>query len=597
MTVWLQRGLVYDQGYLEYENSLWDDVFSHLFTKHTTRWAKLFVIILDEIPHEVKDLALIGDIRDALKMVNKVVVILSGTNSKSANMIGLTSCYASSQNSEKDHSKWSYLITRLPHYFVEASELKNSWKEIQRHACCELSNSSNQDLQNAIKTIKISIQNFGNPRLIEFSISALNKLLETRGFSFEKWQLELSKMNIESKFILSKLSYAKEILVSQASLLLSVTADLEIGDSMIRRHYAQRAYPDDGLNFGLADKLCPCGGWLHIAPRYWRCLGHNLYAKNKKGECPDSPPSDWQLANFQPLVRDPILYLASCWPNGYFSIRHGICNEVVFTSMTFTMGVWRPNAIVGLKFQNPKTPINAGAHLEVAVTLAIMNAGAVHKGPKMQLCSYLQQFLIQLNIYHADISQMQCDRAFDGLYVPRLIFPVFDSPALSVTNIGTLEYIVNQGRMKAILHNILGCNKLGVHVKQITVAMKYGRETVTTILIGAMVKKHVTVHGGIAICCVKKCPLFWTNEVVRHELWGELADTLAGVVYLVNSNGNVICHTINPVQKADSSLFKLDMYLAAIHDTWYSLLQSFQLCSGVNYKLMRWPMYHSYGKG
>ncbi len=97
MKAWLEYRPMYTASEVEYENSLWDHVFSKLFKKRIDRWAKLFVIILDEVPLDAKDLALIGDIRDSLKLVRNVVVILSGTNSKAANMIGLTNGDASSR--------------------------------------------------------------------------------------------------------------------------------------------------------------------------------------------------------------------------------------------------------------------------------------------------------------------------------------------------------------------------------------------------------------------------------------------------------------------------------------------------------------------
>jgi hypothetical protein len=214
MKAWLKHHPVYNADNVEYENSLWDHVFSKLFTKHIERWAKLFVIILDEIPLDAEDLALIGDIRDSLKMVRNVVIILSGTNSMAANMIGLTSGDALSRVTHQEHARWSYLITRMPQYFVEASRLRDAWTEIQSYDCSELPNRRYQDLQNAINAITISIQNHGNPRLIDFSIDVLSRLLISNAFTFEKWQSELSKMNFESKFIISRLRYGNEILVS-----------------------------------------------------------------------------------------------------------------------------------------------------------------------------------------------------------------------------------------------------------------------------------------------------------------------------------------------------------------------------------------------
>jgi hypothetical protein len=196
----------------------------------------------------------------------------------------------------------------------------------------------------------------------------------------------------------------------------------------------------------------------------------------------------------------------------------------------------------------------------VAVTMAIMNAGAVSKVPSMQLCSYLSNFLVQLNIQSANTERMMLDKAWDGLFIPRLIFPVIGSQTLRIPGIGILERTVNRNEVDAILHNVHGSNKLGVHVRRITFEMKDRKYAVTTAEIGEIAGKLIRRPGGIGICCVKKCPQFWTNKATKKatqdmdkavlvDLWNSLHDTLVGAVYLVNSYGKVICHTINSSRK------------------------------------------------
>jgi hypothetical protein len=560
MEAWLIDHPVVNAKSVDYKNSLWDDVLSKLFTNHTERWSKAFIIILDEIPLHERDLDLIGEIRDSLKMMPNVALILSGTNSKAANMIGLTNSDASSRATHLEHAKWSYLMTRVPQYFVEASRHRDAWKEIQRLYRPETKKSyAYEQLRNAINLISISIQNHGNPRLIDFSITALIECLRCNTFTFDIWQSKLSAMNLASKFMISKLRYGKEILISQANLLLSASAVFEIADSMIHRHYAQRAFPDNGLHFGLADVSGPCGGWLHIAPLPWRCLGHPLYAKNSMGKFPHRPSSDWQIAIFQPVFRDPILYLASCWADGFFSIEHVGRSRLVFTSMTVTKSVWKSNSIGRLNFQNPNAPINTGARLEVAVTMAIMNAGAVSKVSSIPLHLYLSTFLAQLDIQTDNQGEMMLDEAWYGLYIPRYIFPFIGAKTQKIPKIpgiGILERTANRKKMDAILHNVHGTNFLGVQIKRITFEMKDRKYAITTANIGEIAGKLIRRPGGIGICCVKTCPQFWTRRAMKTatrdpdksvlvDLWRSLQDTLVGVVYLVNSHGEVICHTID----------------------------------------------------
>jgi hypothetical protein len=375
-------------------------------------------------------------------------------------------------------------------------------------------------------------------------------------FEFGNWQLELATMNIASKFLVWKLSNAKEILMSQVNLLLSASAVHEIADAMIHRHYAQRAYPDNGRHFGLANKTGPCGGWLCIAPDDWRCLGHALYATTN-----DTTPislgaaSNWQVTVFQSLAQDPILYLASCWPHGYFTIFRPssrpdskfnlkTCPASKFTALTLINSMWKPNAFGGLNFQNPVACINTDARLEVAVTLSIMNAGAMHPDPSLPLVSFLENFMLQLDVTVSKKNEMQEDSAFQNLFVPRWIFPVIGDIPQLISNIGIVQRTSNHSEHDATLHHVQGMNKMGVKVDRIKFEMK-DRQAVSTKLIVEIAAKICRSPSQIGICSVRKCPLFWTNQPKRKELINKLRQTHVGVVYLVRSNGDVICEVLD----------------------------------------------------
>ncbi len=557
MKIWLELG-VPSEGNAKYQSSLWQHVLRKMFTNETEEsFATRFcVIVLDEIPLAADELVLVGKIRDALKVVDNIVFLLSGTNSKAANMVGLSSGDATSTEHHTEHGKWSFLITRVPRYFVEASEQANGWKALQEFDRSQLTPDACLDLDNAIKAIDISIKNEGNPRLIEFAIRSLIKVMKNpTKFSFGKWQLALTYENVRSKFSFSKLSHGKEILLSQVNLLLCASAVHGIADAMIHRHYAHRAYPDDGKHFGLADLNDACGGWLYIAPERWRCLGHALYAKAMDGTIPESclTAARWQVTVFQPLERDPILYLASCWRSGYFSL---FCTksavepeEFEFTALTMVDSVWKPNTFGGLNFQNPVACINTGTRLEVAVTLSIMNAGAMNFKPSMDLPLFLRNFLLQLEIKAEMVASMCTDPAFQGLLVPRWIFPVIreQSAVMPVipSNIGIVIREPNISKHDATLCNIKGQNKLGVNVDKIRFEMKDRKAALSPQKMGEVAAKLFSSDGVIAFCCVRKSQLYWTDKDALTALCKELKSLNIGRVYLIKSDQRIIRCKLN----------------------------------------------------
>ncbi len=568
MKNWLELS-VPCSGNARYTASLWEHVFSKMFTLETEESfaRKLCVIVLDEIPFAADELMLVGKIRDAVKVVDNIVFLLSGTNSKAANMIGLSSGNATSTEDHTEHSKWSFLITRLPRYFVEASQQAKDWRALQKFDRTGLTQDKRLDLGNAIKAIEISIENHGNPRLIEFAIRALIELMkDAKNFTFENFQLQLTVANIKSKFRVSKLSHSKEILISQVNLLLSASAVHGIADAMIQHHYAQRAFPDDGSHFGLALLNDPCGGWLYISPDRWRCLGHALYAKTKDEAVPEShlTATLWQVTAFQALAKDPILYLASCWQGGYFSL---FCDQsdvepekFKFTALTMVNSVWKPNTFGGLNFQNPVARINTGARLEVAVTLSIMNAGAMHSQPSMDFVVFLQNFLIQLDIDTKLVDSISTDPAFKGLRVPRWIFPVIGDQIPVISNIGIVVREANNSQHDATLRNVQGTNSLGVKVDNIRFEMKDRKAALSVKLIGKVAAKlfRSGSDGEIGFCCVRKCTQFWTDKDEQVNLWKELQPLKIGRVYLIQGNQSILCHKMNGVQMGRLILVEID---------------------------------------
>ena len=264
-------------------------------------------------------MALIKELRDELKGAQDIVIILSGTNSKAANMIGITTSKYSFSNIKTSGEKWSCLVTRMPKFFIELSQYFafSSWSNVQATA-------SNHEIRRVMDAILISIRGNGNPRLINLAISALERVhgeaTPDDPFTSAKWQETFSMTNIiKGKFALAKLSNGVEILKAQANLLLVASSYSLLADAAIRRHYGQRAFPDNGVNScsSFNDSMSVYGGWLKLCPPQWRCMGKVLHCGEIDSSRITRSHVDWQASVFQPVRNDILLYLASCWSTGF----------------------------------------------------------------------------------------------------------------------------------------------------------------------------------------------------------------------------------------------------------------------------------------
>ena len=164
----------------------------------------IFFLVLDEIPVDAKDLTCIGKLRDELKTVDNIVLILSGTNSKAANMKGISTRVVSFSATIEVGDCWSRLVTRMPRFFLQSSPHFQFWSTIQSRTV------GDRELERVVKAISISINGNGNPRLINMAISALEQVYvessSAKPFTFLKWQRKFSTRNPMGKFLLNKWS-------------------------------------------------------------------------------------------------------------------------------------------------------------------------------------------------------------------------------------------------------------------------------------------------------------------------------------------------------------------------------------------------------
>ncbi len=566
---WLKmpdRLTVKEAGIEMYKEHIWDHCLSYVFLQSSMRSkflyeAALFVLLWDEIPVESADLALIGELRDELKTVQNIVIILSGTNSKAANMIGLSTGKVSHSEIKDSGDYWSCLVTRMPKFVLESSEHYTFWSKILD------SPSNHTELQSVIQAISISINGNGNPRLINMAISALETLhtqaLRGSPFTFEKWQKLFSEANVKGKFAMLKWSEGSNIVKAQANLLLAASSFSPLADAIIHSHYGQRAFPDNGQTAccSLTPTMTSYGGWLKLCPPRWRSLGKSVYTGSVDLQSITAAHLDLQVTIFQPVKQDILLYFGSCWTVGYFAAfqrdardKH-IIHILVHTAIEVIRAFWESHVFGVFNFQNLRAPINTGAMVEVLVALSVMNA-AVSESTASDFFDFFKRFLSQLGFERSELSkEMLADKAFLGLRIPQYVFPGTGSDCCISEKIGILERTADADNIDATLHGLQGINGLEKKVDKIHFEAKH-RKSLYAAKVMEVIKRILKDEDSIGIMVASKSSKFevadgrlsealvhlqgllnGTLQLKHPSKWSQIESKL-GVGYFVNVNEN-----------------------------------------------------------
>ena len=89
-------------------------------------------IYADEVPFKPSELNVIYNLREATKRISCVGIALAGTNSKAANMIGLSEAtsigLSEAASSDIDMKPWALFVTRLPSFQLELSDMRDTWQ-------------------------------------------------------------------------------------------------------------------------------------------------------------------------------------------------------------------------------------------------------------------------------------------------------------------------------------------------------------------------------------------------------------------------------------------------------------------------------------
>jgi hypothetical protein len=297
------------------------------------------------------------------------------------------------------------------------------------------------------------------------------------------------------------------------------------------------------------------GGWLKISPPEWRCLGYSLYSSHTDVDKITAAAVAWQVTVFQPVGKDPLLYLGSCWVGGYFVIsrmdKESTISHLAFTGMRLVTALWKSNKFGAFNFQNLQAPINTGSMVEVLVALSVMNAAAISVDPECSFLDFFSRFLSQLGISGVNPSQMANDKAFQDVRIPRYVFPGTFSDCSVSGKIGIYERSANAENIDATLYYVQGANGKQPKVQKILIEAKQ-KKSLPALKVVEVIKKLLKEENSIGIMVTSTSSIFkaigsqlsvalvhlqqYLNGTVKPPVmtkWLELESKL-GVGYFVN---------------------------------------------------------------
>ena len=523
------------------------DTFSkeQFWEKHGLE-GNLLLLFIDEVPVEPAEVRILGIIRDALKTLQNTVVILSGTNSRAANMIGLT-VYgaASSSGSHPADSAWSLLITRLPRYVqVPDSSTCKLWNLLKSKS--DLADSE----QDIMKIIESSISSMGaNPRLIVFAIEILYSIVmnKKRGVTttFDVWQRGFSQKVVDSKFTYrGSFSKTSEALNSQLNLLLEASSCAQFSDAPVSHHFGVRACPSDVLSTEKNCTVDECARWLCLCDDREKSLGKKVYyVYDEDGD--EIKCFDWQTSIFAKAAADILLYLSSCRERGFFTshVRYEGQTTSVQTYLAHEVvsAFWIDHAFGHINFQNVLSPQNSGCRLEVLTLTAICNAAAKAKSERICFQDLIPAIASELGIETSTESGLLLGVDFSELRdwsLPRYIFPD-SSGTLKHDGIGFARRVKDAEKFDLEVGPYLREGE----IQNLRVEAK-DRDSFTIPEICTVSDKINLTEGDVGILVLRKCSGLWTDDRNYAENFKKLSSQLlerkkVGRVYVIKNDGKM----------------------------------------------------------
>ena len=515
------------------------------------------IIFIDEVPTGLDDVHFIGSLRDLLKAVPTVLVILSGTHAMAANIIG-TSNGAASRHDVRANQPWSLLFTRLPGFGLEVSGLARTWNKLQWKFKRAPRDESSGDI---LKAIDSSIRKHGNPWLVYQAMAALEKLIADNHEipSFDAWQRMFSSCVYNAKFRIpaeAKWSSAFSGLVAQLNLLLEGSSSAELSDVLIGEHFAYRSVPELGHCMGTQPRVdfCKCGGWLYLASARNKTLRLPLFfCKGAEGsQKPSRSLFSWQTTVFPSVSDDILVYLSSCRDGGYFMVRNTASIEQKFDAHEIVLNLWSKNSVGAVNFQNPRAIVNSGSLLEILLATAAMNAAASFTTHCARLPEFLVGLIRQLGVRMADAvsdalrQSFSADKALLRVRVPRCLFPGVELPDDFSETIGLVQRVANRDRYDLLIRVRFGEAGGGDEPPAFIRLEAKDRLAIGNQEMAAIAGKLVRGHGEVGVLAVRNCCGYWDGDGRSDTNRRELAEALraqpaqsVGEIYFVGCDGEL----------------------------------------------------------
>lgn len=490
------------------------------------------LLIIDEVPQDCDDILKLGRIRDKLKQLPNVCVLMCGTHSKAANMVGLSQGAASRLDNQVPFA-WACIITRLPRFDLEISGLKQEYTRVlnakKSTYICE--------------AIKVSMENGGNPLLIRSAIKTADKLLPygPAESAFQQWQIEFMKDIVHQKFWSQSISIQHKGLIGQMSINLDATATSHLSDVLLGHHFAFRSIPDLGdscvslKNCSLHD----CGGWLYLTLPRFCLLGNNLmFYRGKRHDLQVDGYNFWQATRFAPADKDLLLYLISYRENGYLQALYP---PETFRAYEVVLPFWRSNSAGSVNFQNPNAVTSSGALLEVLLSVAVKNAGAralSDDGLRCKGPNFIRNLMLELGVPEpTSISILTTDRTISKVQLPKMLFLTqtdqFKKIGFMANILGMVERQKNSDEFDLLVK--------GVDDSSIRLEAK-DRATFNNGEMAQAAYKLLKDSNEIGVIVVRNCCEYWGKMQRNQSNRSKLRDLLQlinglGIVYFISEKG------------------------------------------------------------
>ena len=533
---------------------------------------KSVLLIIDEVPEDPVGVQKLGELREAVKVIPNVCLILSGTNAKAANMVGLTQGVASRVDTEGEPILWAYIVTRLPQFVLELSDFHESFERLSLHPLYRL----------VVNAIQLSISSGGNPFLISIGIRIAYKLLlgdlpvpsgifVTQELIFHVWQQEFSKSVAKSKFSFASYTRLFKGLVGQLNLLLEASATSDLSDAMLGHHFASRAIPDGCKTFssvkGIGMDACSSCLWLSSSEDRARGLNlHVLIRKSRETGAQSNryvrdsqePFYLWQTSCFPPPHTDILIYLMACRVGGYYcSYVQG--SFVSYRTHQVLLPVWRSNSAGLVNFQNPSAIANSNSFLEILVAAAVPNAAAkanqvsyAHRG-KCTGVGFFQELAQELGINInrlSNFADFMFDNTLSSICVPEYIFPGKERMLLNAIQSPSLRVLLGVVERQAASEKCdLLLKSLGSSPAETIAIDAKDRVRLNAADVKIATEKLFQDGRHVGVLVVRNCNSYWGNgprdEMNRLTLKEDLQGIPnLGKAFLISRLGKVMTVTI-----------------------------------------------------